>query len=288
MGDSTSHCGQRGHSPGWVSCILRGMEASQLPGWVCLRGMEASQLPGCVCVVFCGEWRRVSFRVVCVLSSAGNGGESASRGAKGNGGESALELGVVVVYFLFFGGGAESASRAAKGNGGESALELGVVVVYFLFFGGGQLPGGRRGNGGELALELGVVVVYFLFLGGPTGTGSPNLVSLTLVAPMSQMQGSQHSVEDHRLVDTPAAPPARHRSLPPGRFESISATYAFQHHIPARQSRASPTWRLRYLARHLPGIGRDSSHEKRIRNCRLTRQFRRTCPALKPPRPCPA
>ena len=44
---------------------------------------------GCVCVVFCGEWRRVSFR-----------------GAKGNGGESALELGVVVVYFLFLGAGA--------------------------------------------------------------------------------------------------------------------------------------------------------------------------------------
>ena len=132
MGDSSSHCGQRGHSPGWV----------------CLRGMEASQLPGCVCVVFCGEWRRVSFRVVCVLSSAGNGGKSASRGAKGNGGQSALEF-----------------------------------------------------------------VVYFLFFGGPMSTGSPNLVSLTLVAPMSQMRGSQHSVEDHRLVDTPAAPPARHRSL---------------------------------------------------------------------------
>ena len=36
----------------------------------------------------------------------------------------------------------------------------------------------------------------------------------------------------------------------PGRFESTSATYAFQHHISARQSRASPpTWRLRCRAR---------------------------------------
>ena len=90
-----------------------------------------------------------------------------------------------------------------------------------------------------------------------------------------EMRGSQHSMEDHRLISwtprprhlpgieasTPAAPPARHRSLPPGRFESISATYAFQHHIPARQSRASPTWRLRYLARHLPGI---VSQEKNV------------------------
>ena len=45
-----------------VCCLLRGIEASQLPGWVCclLRGTEASQLPGCV-----------------MSSSAGDGGESA-------------------------------------------------------------------------------------------------------------------------------------------------------------------------------------------------------------------
>ena len=51
-------------------------------------------------VVFCGEWRRVSFR--------GGGG-----GVKGEF-ESALELGVVVVCFLFLGGGA----------GGQSASGL--------------------------------------------------------------------------------------------------------------------------------------------------------------------
>ena len=80
------------------------------------------------------EWGRVSFGVA-LSCSAGNGGESASGGAKGDGGESALELGVVVVYFLFWGARGESASGGAKGNGGESALELGVVVVYFLFSG---------------------------------------------------------------------------------------------------------------------------------------------------------
>ena len=56
-----------------------------------------------------------------------------------------------------------------RGNGGESALELGVVVVCFLFLGGrgaSQLPGVQKGNGGESALGLGVVVVCFLFLGG--------------------------------------------------------------------------------------------------------------------------
>ena len=62
-------------------------------------GESASGL--CVCVVFCGEWRRVSFRVVCVLSSAGNGGESASRGAKGNGG---FGVGCCCCLLSFFGG----------------------------------------------------------------------------------------------------------------------------------------------------------------------------------------
>ena len=70
-------------------CFGGGTGASQLPGLEGVRGCEggrgASQLWSCV-VLFCGEWRRVSFR-----------------GAKG--GESALELGVklfvVVVAVLF-------------------------------------------------------------------------------------------------------------------------------------------------------------------------------------------
>ena len=91
---------------------------------------------------------------------------------------------------------------------------------------------------------------------------------------MSQMQGSQDSVEDHRLVDTPAAieaspaaPPARHRS---------------------------------------PRQGRDSSREKNVEvvppqdNCEKKNpvflwgdnclKFRRTCPASEPPgrATCPA
>ena len=46
-----------------------------------------------------------------MLSSAGNGGESASGGGAKGECESALELGVVVVCFLFLGGrGGQSAS----------------------------------------------------------------------------------------------------------------------------------------------------------------------------------
>ena len=74
--------------------------------------MEASQLPGGE-----GEWS--SFRV-CVLSSAGNGGESASRGAKGNGGESALELGVKLLLllsaFFFLGGGGRVSFQGGEGG----------------------------------------------------------------------------------------------------------------------------------------------------------------------------
>ena len=69
------------------------MGASQLPGWVsCLLGIEASQLWSWVLLLF-------------TFFFWGARGESASGGAKGNGGESALELGVVVVYFLFSGAG---------------------------------------------------------------------------------------------------------------------------------------------------------------------------------------
>ena len=45
-------------------------------------------------------------------------GESASGGAKGDGGESALELGVVVVYFLFLGGEGRVSFRGGEGEWG--------------------------------------------------------------------------------------------------------------------------------------------------------------------------
>ena len=100
------------------------MEASQLPGCVCvcclLRGMEASQLPGWVCVVFCGEWRRVSFR-----------------GAKGMG-ASQLWSWVLLLSTFFFLGAGLSQLPGGEGGWGESALELGVVVVYFLFLGANE------------------------------------------------------------------------------------------------------------------------------------------------------
>ena len=73
-----------------------------------------------------GGWRRVSFRVVC---------ESACGGAKGDGGESALELGVVVVYFLFFWGGAESASG---GRRGMEVIWSWVLLLSTFFFLGAQ------------------------------------------------------------------------------------------------------------------------------------------------------
>ena len=82
------------------------MGASQLPGWVsCLLAIEASQLPG---VRRGGMGASQLWSWVLLLSTfffRGARAESASGGAKGNGGESALELGVVVVYFLFSGAG---------------------------------------------------------------------------------------------------------------------------------------------------------------------------------------
>ena len=65
-------------------CLLRGMEASQFPGWVCclLRGMEASQLPGM---------------------------------RRGNGDESALELCVLSSSFF---SGASQLPGGAQGTGG--------------------------------------------------------------------------------------------------------------------------------------------------------------------------
>ena len=92
--------------------------------------------------VFCGEWRRVSFRGVCVcVVFCGEWRRVSFQGGEGEWGRVSFGVGVVVVYFLFLGGGGESASGGAKGNGGESALELGVVVVYFLFFGGPMSTG---------------------------------------------------------------------------------------------------------------------------------------------------
>ena len=107
--------------------------------------------------------RRVSFGVVCgvYFLFLGAGGESASGGAKGEGGRVSFGVarclllrgmeasqlpggeggmvGVVVVYFLFWGAGGESASGAAKGEGGESALGETVAVVACFFLGGGRV-----------------------------------------------------------------------------------------------------------------------------------------------------
>ena len=170
-------CGEWRRVSFGVVCDVFAGEASQLPGgeggmgarqlwsWVLLLstffflGAGASQLWSWVLLLstffFWGAGGE-SASGLCVLSSAGDGGESASGGRRGDGGASALELGVVVVYFLFFGGG------------GESALELGVVVVYFLFLGGGgESASGlgvlsSAGNGGESASGLCDVV----FCGG--------------------------------------------------------------------------------------------------------------------------
>ena len=103
-----------------------------------LGGRGASQLWSCV-VLFCGEWRRVSFR-----------------GAKG--GESALELGVklfvvAVVAVCFCFGRAE----------GQSALELGVklfvavavvVLSVFVLGAGGGPVSFRDCEGGRGASQL--------------------------------------------------------------------------------------------------------------------------------------
>ena len=106
--------------------FLRGAGASQLPG--CEGGRGASQLWSCV-VFFCGEWRRVSFR----------GGEG------GAGGQSALELGVVVVCFLFLGGrGGPVSFRAVKGEGGR--VSFGVVLSSSAGNGGESASGGAKGE----------------------------------------------------------------------------------------------------------------------------------------------
>ena len=95
-------CGEWGRISFGVGCetvavvvcflFLGGRGVSQLPGG--RRGNDVSQLWGCVLLLSAfffsgaggesasGEWRRVSFQG-CVLSSTGNGGESASGGAKG-------------------------------------------------------------------------------------------------------------------------------------------------------------------------------------------------------------
>ena len=108
--------------------FLGGRGASQLPG--CEGGRGASQLWSCV-VFFCGEWRRVSFR----------GGEG------GAGGQSALELGVVVVCFLFLGGRGASQLPGFEGGRGASQLWKLLLLLSAFFFGGG-------GGGGESASSV--------------------------------------------------------------------------------------------------------------------------------------
>ena len=89
----------KGASQLWSCLVLRGMEASQLPGAVKGKGGESALEfgGGGVAVGFCFGGRRgpVSFRAV-----------------KGKGGESALEFGGggVAVCFCFGGGGGQSAS----------------------------------------------------------------------------------------------------------------------------------------------------------------------------------
>ena len=99
---------------------LGGAGGESASGCVCclLRGMEASQLP----VVFCGEWRRVSSRGgekewgrVSSRGAKGNGGESASRGAKGNAGVG-CETVAVVVCFFFWGGGGRVSFQGGEGG----------------------------------------------------------------------------------------------------------------------------------------------------------------------------
>ena len=100
----------------------------------CFGGREASQLPGCE-----GGRGRVSFGVG-LSCSAGNGGESASGGAKG--GESALELGVKLLLSVFVLGG-RGASQLPGCEGGRGASQLQTVAVCFCFGGaGGQSASG--------------------------------------------------------------------------------------------------------------------------------------------------
>ena len=118
-----------------------GMGASQLWSWVLLLstfffwGAGGESASGVGVVVFCGEWRRVSFRV---LSSAGNGGKSASGGAKGE--WRRVSFGVVCVVVFFF-SGASHASRGCVGDRGRVSFGV-VCVVVFFFSGASQLPGG--------------------------------------------------------------------------------------------------------------------------------------------------
>ena len=105
-------------------------------------------------------------------SSVGNGGKSASGGAKGEC-ESALELGVKLLLllsaFFFWGGGGPVSFRAVKGEGGESALELCVLLSSSAGNGGESASGGAKGEC-ESALELGVKLLLllsaFCFWGG--------------------------------------------------------------------------------------------------------------------------
>ena len=106
---------------GCVCCLLRGMEASQLPGGRKGKGGESAL-------------------ELCVLSSAfffwggGGGGPVSFRAVKGEGGESALELGVVVVCFLFL--------------GGRGASQLpGVCVVFCGEWRRVSFQGGKGGRG---------------------------------------------------------------------------------------------------------------------------------------------
>ena len=91
------------------------------------------------------------------------GGESASGAAKGEGGESALELGVVVVCFLFLGR-----------RGGESASGVGVVVVFFC--GEWRRVSFQGGEGGRGASQLwSWVLLLSAFLGGAGGQSASGL-----------------------------------------------------------------------------------------------------------------
>ena len=104
--------------------VLGGRGASQLPG--CEGGRGASQLWSCV-VLFCGKWRRVSFR----------GGE---------GGQSALELGVKLLLSVFvLGGRGASQLPAVKGEGGRVSFGVGCETVAVCFCFGGA--GGQSASG---------------------------------------------------------------------------------------------------------------------------------------------
>ena len=81
-------------------------------------------------VVFCGEWRPVSFR----------GCEG------GRGGQSALEFGGGVVGFFVSGGRGPVSFRGCEGGrGGQSALEFGGGVVGFWGDGGQSASGAVKG-----------------------------------------------------------------------------------------------------------------------------------------------